>query len=533
MTETYDYVVVGGGTAASVVAARLTELEGATVVMLEAGGPDINDAVQDPARWNEVLLTDLDWAYMTEPQPGLGGRRVYAASGRGLGGTSNLYHMMHTRGRAADYDDWAYQGAAGWGAEDVLPYLRKLENQQDDTNPSAGRDGPITVVSAENTGNPVSQTFLDACTELGYPRLDDFNAAGATFGAGWHHVDIRDGKRCGVRAGYLEPALPRQNLTVRTGALVSALTFDGNRCSGVTYQQDGQTHAVRATREVVVCAGAIQSPKLLMLSGIGDPEHLREVGVPVRVDLPGVGRNFHDHPLTIGPIGYLSTPGADPRGQVTEVGLFWGSAPGLIVPDLEICLVHRAPFGDQFFANVIKRVETGEPLPPVQQLVDPRIVLSLPGLVRPLSRGWVKLAGPDPAAYPRINPNYFGERADLDRMTAMVRMARDIYATKAFTDGWQLAELAPGPKVTSDPELAAWVTENVGSYYHFAGSCKMGVDRMAVVDPQLRVHGVDGLRVADASIMPAVTSTNPHTTVVMIGERAADFIKADAARADR
>lgn len=528
MTETYDYVVVGGGTAASVLAHRLTELDGVTVLVLEAGGAEITPAVEDPARWNEVLLTDLDWAYQSEPQPGLGDRRVYAASGRGLGGSSNLYHMMHTRGRPQDYDDWARGGAAGWGYADVLPYLQRLEDQRDATNPTAGRRGPITVVNAKDTGNPISQTFLDACAELGYPLLDDLNAG--AFGAGWHHVDIRDGKRCGVRVGYLEPALGRSNLTVRTGALVRSLDFEGDRCVGASYLTGGQPHAVRATREVIVCAGAIGSPKVLMLSGIGDPEHLREVGVPVRVELPGVGRNFHDHPLTIGPIGYLAEPGADPRGQVTEVGLFWGSAPATTVPDLEICLVHRAPFGDQFFANVVKRVETGEPMAPVQQLVDPRVVLSLPGLVRPLSRGWVKLAGTDPAAYPRINPNYFGERADLDRMTKMVQMARDIYATKAFTGGCGISEIAPGPAVTSEKELAAWVVDNVGSYYHFAGSCKMGVDPMAVVDPQLRVHGVEGLRVADASIMPVVTSTNPHTTVVMIGERAADLIKAEAVR---
>jgi choline dehydrogenase len=523
MTETYDYVIVGGGTAACVLASRLTEQGDATVVMLEAGGADAGDAVENPARWNEVLLTDLDWAYMTEPQPGLGGRRVYSASGRGLGGGSNLYHMMHTRGRPADYDGWAREGASGWAYRDVLPYLRKLEDQRDDTNPTAGRGGPITVVNAKDTGNAVSQTFIDACAELGYPELDDLNVG--TFGVGWHHVDIRDGKRCGVRVGYLEPALGRPNLTIRTGALVTALDFDGHRCAGVKYVHDGQSRTVRADREVIVCAGAIQSPKLLMLSGIGDPEHLRDVGIPVRVDLPGVGRNFHDHPLTIGPIGYLSEPGAEPRGQVTEVGLFWGSEPGLDVPDLEICLVHRAPFGDQFFASVIKRVETGEPLAPVQQLVDPRVVLSLPGLVRPLSRGWVKLAGTDPAAYPRINPNYFGDRADLHRMTTMVKMARDIYASTAFSG---LSEVAPGPQVRSDKDLADWVVANVGSYYHFAGSCRMGDDELAVVDPRLRVRGVDGLRVADASVMPAVTSTNPHTTVVMIGERAADLVKAGA-----
>jgi choline dehydrogenase len=526
-TDSYDYVIVGGGTAASVIANRLTEAAGVRVLVLEAGGAEVPAAVQDPARWNEVLLTDLDWAYMSEPQPGLDGRRVYSASGRGLGGTSNVYHMMHTRGRPADYNAWAYAGAAGWGYEDVLPYLQKLENQVDDTNPTGGRSGPLEVVDAAETGNPVSQTFLEACAELGYPRVADLNAE--AFGAGWHHVNIRDGRRCGVRAGYLEPALDRDNLTVTTGAMVTALTFEGTRCAGVEYRRDGASLRARAEREVVVCAGAIQSPKLLMLSGIGDPVHLEEVGVPVRLDLPGVGENFHDHPLTIGPIGYLDRPGADPRGQVTEVGLFWGSQPGLAVPDLEICLVHRAPFGDQFFANVIKRVETGEPLAPVAQLVDPKVILALPGLVRPYSRGWVRLAGSDPSAHPRISPNYFGERADLERMTQMVGMARDIYASRAFTESWKLTELAPGPGVKAGRDLEEWVKQNVGSYYHFAGSCRMGLDSMAVVDPRLRVHGVEGLRVADASVMPAVTSTNPHTTVVMIGERAADVIKQDQA----
>ena len=529
MTDTYDFVIVGGGTAGSVLAHRLTSDERATVLLLEAGGPEVNAAVEDPARWNEVLLTDLDWAYMSEPQPGLDGRRVYSAAGRGLGGTSNLYHMMHTRGRPADYDAWAYQGAAGWAYDDVLPYLRRLENQRDDTNPTAGHDGPITVVNAADTGNPISRTFLDACTELGYPLVDDFNA-GTAFGAGWHHVDVRDGKRCGVRTGYLEPALGRPNLTVRTGALAGRLTFRGNRCTGVEYQVDGQVHTATADREVLLCAGAIQTPKILMLSGIGDPAHLAEFGIEVRAALPGVGQNFHDHPLTIGPVGYLDRPGEEPRGQVTEVGLFWGSAPGVAVPDLEICLVHRAPFGEQFFANVIKRVETGEPLAPVAQLVDPRVILALPGLVRPLSRGWVKLAGADPAAYPRISPNYFGERADLERMTQMVQMARDIYASAAFRGEYALTELAPGPKVPAGPELEAWVMANVGSYYHFAGSARIGIDSMAVVDPALRVHGIDGLRVADASVMPVVTSTNPHTTVVMIGEKAADLITEDTRR---
>jgi choline dehydrogenase len=309
---------------------------------------------------------------------------------------------------------------------------------------------------------------------------------------------------------------------------VGKLLLEAGRCVGVQYLRGGQIVSVRADREVIVCAGAIQSPKVLMLSGIGNLKHLREIGVPVKVDLPGVGENFHDHPLIIGPIGYMSEPPPDPLGNVTESALFWGSQPGLVVPDMEICMVHRAPFGENFFANVIKRVQTGQPLQDVTDLVDPRVILCLPGLVRPLSRGWVRLADDDPTTYPRISANYYAEPVDLERATTMVQIARDIYATKAFRDYCDLKELAPGPDVATRAELKSWVVANTGSYYHFVGSCKMGVDRLAVVDPQLKVRGVEGLRVADASVMPSIVSANPHTTVVMIAERAADFIQTEA-----
>jgi choline dehydrogenase len=521
--NTFDYVVVGSGAAGSTIAYRLGEMSGARVLVLEAGGDNLPDAVESPYRWNELLLTDLDWAYNSVPQPGLANHQVYSAAGRGPGGTSLLYHMMHVRAKRADLDGWAYHGALGWSFDECLPYFQKLENQLDDTNPTAGKGGPLTVISARNMGNPVSQAWLDGCAELGYPLIDDFNAA--DFGAGWQHVDMKDGKRGGVFTSYLQPALARGNVTLKTGAQAAKLVLDHNRCVGVEYAVNGQRMLAHADREVILCCGAIESPKLLMLSGIGNPEHLRQHGIPVQVDLPGVGENFHDHPLVIGPIGLMDRPGADPRGNMTEVSLFWGSMPGMSVPDLEISLVHRAPFGEAFFTNVVQRLQTGQPVAPAAQLVDPRVILTLPGLIRPLSRGWVRLRSDDPTEYPDISANYGAEPIDIDRIVTMVKIARDIYRTGAMA-AWGVQELGPGPDVRSDAELRAWVLNNTGSYYHFVGSCKMGIDRMAVVDPQLKVYGVDGLRVADSSVMPSIPSANTHTTTVMIGERAAELIKA-------
>ncbi len=521
--ETFDFIIIGSGAAGSTLAYRLSEISGATILILETGSGDLPEAVAIPFRWNELLLTSLDWAYNSVPQPGLNNRRIYSAAGKATGGGSILYHMMHVRARPADLDNWAYNGCTGWSYQDVLPFYQRLENQLDDTNPTAGKGGPITVVNAKDTGNPISQTFLNACAELDYPLVADFNAS--HFGAGWHHVDMKNGKRGGVLTSYLQPALSRDNVNLKTGALATKLVLENKRCVAVEYVQGDQRLTARARREVIVCCGAIESPKLLMLSGIGNPEALKQLGIPVTVPLPGVGENFHDHALVIGPIGRLAKPGPDPRGNMTEVGLFWGSAPKMLAPDLEICLVHRAPFGQAFFANVVQRLQTGQPIAPVQQLVDPHLILSLPGLVLPLSRGWIRLKSSDPTVPPDINANYGGEPADIDRIVTMVKIARDIYRTKAFAE-LGLQELSPGPTVVNDAQLREWVINNTGSYYHFVGSCKMGADRMAVVDPQLKVYGVDGLRVADGSIMPSIPSANPHTTIVMIGERAAEFIKA-------
>lgn len=525
--ETYDYVIVGSGPGGSTLAYRLSELAGARILVLESGCPPapgpMADAVESPHRWNELLLTDIDWAYNSQPQPGLDDHQVYSAAGRTTGGGSVVYHMMHVRAREADLASWVYHGATGWSFAECLPYFQKLEDQVDDLNPTAGKGGPLQVVNAKDTGSPISQSFLDGCAELGYPIVDDFNAS--QFGAGWHHLDMRDGKRGGVLTSYLEPAVRREGVTLRTGARATRLVVEHGRCVGVEYVTGGRTEVVRAEAEVIVACGAIESPKLLMLSGLGPAEQLQAHGIDVAVDLPGVGENFHDHPLVIGPIGRMDRPGPDPLGNMTEVGLFWPSVAGMAVPDLEICLVHRAPFGEAFFTNVVRRLQSGQPVAPATQLVDPHVVLALPGLVQPLSRGWIRLRSADPADAPLINANYGAEPYDIDRIVQMVQIARDIYGTRAFA-AWGMQELSPGPDVTDAAALRRWVIDNTGSYYHFVGSCKMGVDRLAVVDPELRVRGVDGLRVVDGSVMPSIPAANPHTTIVMIAERAADLIKA-------
>lgn len=522
MADNFDYIIVGSGAAGSTIAYRLSEMPDAKILILEAGGTKIPEQVAIPYRWNELLLTEIDWAYMSVPQPGLNNRQIYCAAGKLIGGTSNIYHMIHTRGKPEDYDNWAYDGCPGWSFKEVLPYLQKLENQEDNTNPTAGKGGPLNVINAKELGNPVSQTFIDACVELGYPYVEDFNAT--PLGVGWHHVDIKNGKRWGARTAYLEPALSRPNVTLESNAQATRLLIENKRCVGIEYQQDGQLKTAHANQEVILCAGAIQSPKLLMLSGIGNPEHLQQFNIPVVVDLPGVGENFHDHPLVIGPVGLMSKPGPDPQGNMTEVALFWKSQSDMYVPDLEICLVHRAPFGDAFFENVVRRVQTHQPLEPVAQLVDPRLILSIPGLVRPLSRGWVRLESNDPIANPLINPNYGDQKSDIEHIVTMIKISREIYASKAFSE-WGLTPVSPGPEVASDEDLRTWVINNLGSYYHFVGSCKMGTDNLSVVDPKLKVYGVEGLRVADGSVIPTIPSANPHTTIVMIGEKVADLIK--------
>ncbi|MFD4138604.1 GMC family oxidoreductase, partial [Streptomyces sp. NPDC058572] len=469
MKEEFDYVVVGAGAAGSVLAHRLSEDPDTRVLVLEAGPRRIPAEVDDPAAWYRLLDGRIDWKYRSVPQPGLGGRITREPRGRAPGGSSNLYLMMHVRGHPSDYDNWAYQGASGWSYRDVRPYFERLA-----TLPAAN--------AGQGEANPASQAFIDACAELGHDRVADFNA-GDMSGAGWHHLDVADGRRRGALASYLEPALQRPNLTLRTSAHTVGLVVIGDTCVGVEYLQrpepagaDGREvrdshgehpragmHQVYAAREVIVACGAIESPKLLMLSGIGDPDRLRPQGIGVTAALPGVGENFHNHVLTA-VMAESRTPVPAPRQNLSESALFTCSGPGLPGPDLQLAFVHV-------------------PFDPAIGQEHPDTVSVLPGVVRPASRGWVRLAHADPLAKPLVNPNYLGDRSDLERLMQGVRLAREIIGTSAFSP-WNKQELSPGPAVTADEDLRAFVRRTADSYHHQAGSCRMGTDDLSVVGPQ-------------------------------------------------
>jgi choline dehydrogenase len=419
---------------------------------------------------------------------------------------------MHIRGHPEDYNNWAYNGCPGWGFEDVLPLFQKIEHQEDNANVWAGHGGLMNVLNAgKRQHHPLSPVFIEACLELGYPFSEDFNGPQME-GAGWHHINVtveRDGSytRCSPAVSYLGPALEWPNLTFEANAQATRLLFDGRRqrAIGVEYVQDGQLKRALADLEVVVCSGAIESPHMLLNSGIGDAHHLSEFGKPVIVDLPGVGQNFHNHVLT-GLIAETKEPVAQGKLNTSEAALFCKSDPHNLVPDLQFNFVHL-PFD----------IIIGQ--------ANPNSVSLIPGLQRPLSRGWVRLASSDPLDKPFVNPNYLAADHDVQRMKRMVEIGREIFATRAFTKVLTGRELLPGPEYKSDDDLIRFVRERCDSYHHQAGSCKMGQDEMAVVDPQLRVYGVEGLRIADASVMPSIVTGNIHTCVLMIAEKCAEMVK--------
>ena len=497
--RSHDVIVVGAGSAGCVVARRMVD-RGARVLLLEAGGRDTDETIHDPRRFGELWFGPRDWAYRTDPQEHAAGRRLHWPRGRVVGGSGSLNAMVYARGAAADYDHWAYLGNDGWAWDDVLPVYRDIEDFDAGASELHGTGGPLPVLSKYAT-DPIHDALVDAAVETGIGYNPDYNS-GVPDGVSRVQFTISGGRRASSAVAYLQPVYDNPNLVVETDARASRLLFDGTRCVGVEYVRDGEVRRATAA-EVVVSAGAVESPKLLMLSGIGDAEHLRSVGVSPLVHLPGVGRNLHDHVLV--PVVFTTErdPGRPSAGLgPAQTHLFWRSRPGLAVPD-------------------VQPLHFPVPMYPEDATGPMRGFTLQAGLVRPTSRGSIRLSGSAATDELRIDPNTLGTDADLRALTAAVELCREIGAAPGLRAEWGSVEAHPGAE-----DLGTYVRRTVATYHHQVGTCKMGVDADAVVDPRLRVRGVDGLTVADASIFPAVTTGNTHAPALLAGERAAAFLGA-------
>ncbi|HKR95959.1 MAG TPA: choline dehydrogenase [Candidatus Angelobacter sp.] len=518
----YDYIIIGAGSAGCVLANRLSEDPKIKVLLLEAGGRDTRKEIQIPVAFSKLFKTPCDWAYYTDPEAQLSNRSLYWPRGKVLGGSSSINAMIYIRGNRADYDGWRDLGNPGWGYEDVLPYFKKSENQQHGASAYHGAAGSLHV-SDLRTINPLSEAFVAAGQEAGFKRNHDFNGESQD-GFGFYQVTQFNGKRHSAAAAFLHPVMSRPNLTVRTDAHVFGIYFEGKRAAIVSFQQGGGSTQERAEREIILCGGAIGSPQLLMLSGVGPAEHLRAFDIPLVCDLPGVGRNLQDHPCTgvvfecTKPVSlagaeslsslmqYLCFKKGHLTSNVAEAGAFLNTAAQGQTPNLQF------HFGAGYF------VEHGF------QKFDGHAFAFGPTLLHPFSRGEIRLRSSNPIDAPSIRANYFSDPRDMDVMLEGVKLSRSLVATKAFAP-YRGKELHPGPDAKDDQALRAHIASFVETLYHPVGTCKMGRDAMAVVDSELRVHGVEGLRVVDASIMPLVVGGNTNAPTIMIAEKTADLIK--------
>jgi choline dehydrogenase-like flavoprotein len=533
----YDYIVIGAGSAGAIVASRLAEDPHVTVLLLEAGGTDRTTLVRKPGMISLVhqvkqLKKKLDWGFTTVPQRHLNGRRIPYTRGKVLGGSSSVNGMLYLRGHAENYNQWAASGNEGWSFEDLLPFYKKLETHQDGETAYHGASGPIHVTRhpAEQI-SPVSNAFLRAASEVCHiPIGDDFNAENQNC-ASIYQMSASNGVRSGTAEAYIHPALERSNFSVEMHALVHRILIEDGRATGVEYERPNGVAVARSKREVIVSAGAIGSPQILMLSGVGPAAHLREQGIEVRLDLPGVGKNLHDHlfvPLT------FRSPTSLHRGTaahffggmlkeylfgngwfgrtVFEAGAFIKSHDGAPIPDIQI---HTLPWGYP---------TPNQDGPERPDLDTGHCLTVMPTLIYPKSRGEVLLHSNRSDQAPHIDPHFLEEPDDLQLLIKATRKCREICAHPEMSEHLR-EELSPGAHRTTDAELTEEIRLRAMTVYHPVGTCKMGIDEMAVVDSKLKVRGIDGLRVADASIMPRITGGNTNAPSMLIGERAAALIQ--------
>ncbi|HEX2942629.1 MAG TPA: GMC family oxidoreductase N-terminal domain-containing protein [Rhodopila sp.] len=525
-----DYIVVGAGSAGCVVAARLSET-GASVILLEAGPKDSLLWIHIPAGILKLLYHPVvNWNYSSEPTEGSGGRRIHWPRGKTLGGSSSINGMLYVRGNPADFDGWAQMGCRGWSFEDVLPYFRQSEDYKQGTDPEyRGKGGPLKVEDYR-TILPLTHRFIEAAQQAGYAFSKDLNGRQQE-GVGYSQMTRKGRWRGSTAQTFLKEAQGRPNLRVETEALASRLLFEGKRCVGVSFRQRGKEVTARAHREVILSGGAINSPHLLQISGVGPAEHLQSIGVPVVHDLRGVGANLQDHyvarvshrvrgsisinKLSRGPrlARELVRFAAEGRGAltfgVTTAQVFCRSSPEKASPDLQL-LFTPASYDAAKFGALEKE--------------DGMTVAVCP--VRPDSRGTIMASSPDPATPPLITPNYLSDPADTRVLLQGIRYTREIFAAPAIAR-YSTIETLPGPDVTTDDELLAYAKQYGTTIYHPVGTCRMGEGPSAVVDSRLRVHGLTGLRVIDASVMPTLTTGNTNAPTIMIGEKGAAMIRED------
>lgn len=532
--ETFDYIVTGAGSAGCVVAARLSESGRYRVLLLEAGGRDTNPWIHIPMGFSQVYANPrVNWMYESEPEAQLGGRTLYQPRGKVLGGTSSINGMVYMRGNSADYDEWRQRGCTGWDWDSVLPYFKKAEHQERGANEHHGVNGPLHV-SDQPRRWELADRLVDAAVQAGLPRVDDFND-GRQEGAGYFQSTTGKRRRWSTATAYLRPARSRQNLDVRTNTHATRILFEQGRAVGVTYVSGRTPHTVRARAEVIVCGGVFNSPQILQLSGVGPAGLLQDLGIPILRDMPAVGRHLQDHffvrlafrctraitmnelasslPRKVVALAQYALFRAGPLAANGVIaGAFARSDPRLERPDLQF------NFTPWSYASRDRRGAKAHPFPG----------FSLSAVhLRPDSRGSVLINSPDPLAQPAIRFNFLDTKADLQALTAGMRLARKFTQQPALAP-YVAEEIIPGPTVSTDTQFEINIRQNANSNLHPVGTCRMGPEGDSVVDPRLRVHGVGSLRVVDAAIMPTVPAGNTNAPTIMIGEKAADMILTDA-----